>query len=843
MRDVPWGTHFCNFYETKQDLLDTLVPYFRAGLESNEFCLWVVLDPLTESEAQDAFRQAVPELDRYLAAGALEIRPPTHRYYRGGGFGPQGIANHMDAFLDSVLARGFAGMRIGGSPTAMQKQDSRHFREFEREVSRSVAGKRMIALCNFPLSESRGTEIFDAVGVHRYAVALRHGVREVIETSRSKRAAEIKPGDELEHRVVERTTALAAVNEDLRREIVERQRVENELRQQKEILQTIFDHIPVMINFVGADNKLRLVNRAWKRTLGWSLEEIVRDNIDILVENYPDPEYREQVRKFVEARNAEWADFKTTVRDGRVIDTSWAMLHLSDGAGIGIGQDITKRKRDEEALRESEERFRQLTENIQEVFWIRTPDFKRLLYISPMYEKVCGRTAESLYANDDCLSRESDVYPADRLAVLDAFDKNKEREFEVEYRILNRHGEIRWIRDRGFPIRDQSGRIYRVGGIAEDITERKQAEEALRESEERFRQLAENIRELFWIRTPDFKRVLYLSPIYEKMTGRNRESRYRDLDYLPFIGIIHPEDREFVTHVVETTAESEFDIKFRIVRPDQSIRWIRDRGFPVRDESGRVYRFAGISEDITERKLAEEGLRESSDQLRAFATRLQCAREEERARIAREIHDELGSSLTALNWSLEGLDRTFSESVRGPELETLRLQVATMMKQTDAIVTTVKRIASDLRPATLDLGLVDAIEWQAAQFQSRTGIECRICECPAEGVPLNQEQSTAVFRILQEALTNVLRHAQATRVEIAIEEKDGGFVVSASDNGRGITKDENSGRRSLGLLGMQERAHLVGGKVEITGVPGKGTTVAVRIPLAARPTNGNGFIA
>ncbi len=184
-------------------------------------------------------------------------------------------------------------------------------------------------------------------------------------------------------------------------DISERKRVEQELRKQKEILETIFDHIPLMINFVDRNDRLQLVNREWERTLGWSAEEIQRQNIDILAENYPDPEYRKQVRDFIAGSNAEWADFKTTVRGGRMIDTSWAMLHLSDGTGIGIGQDITKRKRAEEALRESEERFRQLAENINDLFWIKTPDFKRVLYLSPLYESMSGRSREERYRDED----------------------------------------------------------------------------------------------------------------------------------------------------------------------------------------------------------------------------------------------------------------------------------------------------------------------------------------------------------------------------------------------------------------------------------------------------------
>jgi signal transduction histidine kinase len=155
-----------------------------------------------------------------------------------------------------------------------------------------------------------------------------------------------------------------------------------------------------------------------------------------------------------------------------------------------------------------------------------------------------------------------------------------------------------------------------------------------------------------------------------------------------------------------------------------------------------------------------------------------------------------------------------------------------MMGLTDTTVNNVRRIASELRPIALDaLGLSEAIEMQAQQFQDRTGIIVE-CDCTLENADLSQEQSTAAFRILQEALTNILRHAQATTVNIQMKKEDGEFILTIRDNGRGITDDEKSGQRTLGLLGMRERAHLIGGKIEITGSDGKGTVVIVRIPIA-----------
>jgi signal transduction histidine kinase len=213
-------------------------------------------------------------------------------------------------------------------------------------------------------------------------------------------------------------------------------------------------------------------------------------------------------------------------------------------------------------------------------------------------------------------------------------------------------------------------------------------------------------------------------------------------------------------------------------------------------------------------------------ELRALATRLQAAREEERTRIAREIHDELGQALTGLKMDLAWLARRLPAGEKA-----FADKAESMFALIDDTIGAVRRIATGLRPEVLDqLGLAAAIRWQAREFQMRTGIRCHV-NLAANGLAVDPERSTAAFRIFQELLTNVTRHAAATRVDVSLRQKDGTLVLEVGDNGKGIAEAMLHSPQSLGLLGVRERVVPFGGQVDISGIPGKGTRALVSIPL------------
>jgi len=231
------------------------------------------------------------------------------------------------------------------------------------------------------------------------------------------------------------------------------------------------------------------------------------------------------------------------------------------------------------------------------------------------------------------------------------------------------------------------------------------------------------------------------------------------------------------------------------------------------------------SEQRRQHDLSEERLQRSHDQLRALTARLQSVREEERTRIAREVHDELGQALTGIKLDLSWL------AGRLPGVRALQRKIKSTSAHIDATIQAVRRIATELRPGVLDsLGLAAAIDWQAADFQARTGIRCDVKISVPEGL-LDRDFSTVCFRIFQETLTNIIRHARATRVEIELAQDRRNLVLIVRDNGRGISEKDVIHNRSIGLIGMRERAAQLGGEVTFLGRPDRGTTVTMRVPL------------
>jgi signal transduction histidine kinase len=275
-------------------------------------------------------------------------------------------------------------------------------------------------------------------------------------------------------------------------------------------------------------------------------------------------------------------------------------------------------------------------------------------------------------------------------------------------------------------------------------------------------------------------------------------------------------------------ARRPFAVEFRLRAADGQHRWVLGHGAPRSSDDGDLAGYVGSCADIGGRKEQQAHLRESQEQLRKLAARVEAAREDERAEIARELHDELGQTLTAIKLDLgRAIGAMSGDRVTSQAVDRLQSLVGLV----EIALQTVKRLTMHLRPPALDhLGLAEAIHWEAIAFQARSGLRCHV-RADGESSTLTPEQKTVLFRIFQEALTNVTRHARASAVSVTLAERRKQFELLIRDNGRGVTAEEVNDPRAIGLLGMRERAALVGATFEITGRRGKGTTVLVRVPI------------
>jgi PAS domain S-box-containing protein len=522
-------------------------------------------------------------------------------------------------------------------------------------------------------------------------------------------------------------------------------------------------------------------------------------------------------------RNAEYTMLKKDGTRFRVELSATVSLGFNDQpAGLlSVVRDITESKQAQEALQDSEERFRQLADNIREVFWMSTIDKGTIIYVSPAYEEIWGQPCSSLYASPRNWIEA--IHPDDRKDVAEsALTKQVTGEYDEVYRIIRPDGSIRWIQDRAFPIRDASGNIYRIVGIADDITKRKEAWDALGESEARKRAIMQA--SLDGIITIDHEgRMVELNSAAERIFGQSQSKLIGEniLGVIPtsfkpwfkngltnsFAGVKGPIQGSRIEMPALRTDGSHFFAEFTITQ-------IRLLGHPM---------FTLYIRDITKHKNAEA-------ELRSLPQRIIKAQEDERSRIARELHDGINQMIASVKMRLRRVEDSL------PDLKPAAREI---LRRCDHLLVNVleenRRIAHNLRPAELDqLGLAAACGSFCNEVQLRTHLKFQY-----RFIPSNQRLSPALelnlFRIVQEAITNIEKYARAKSVKLQIQFVKNSLVMKIQDDGKGFDakklKDRGTMLHGLGLTNMRERALSLGGTCKIESLPGLGTTIIVRVPV------------
>lgn len=415
-----------------------------------------------------------------------------------------------------------------------------------------------------------------------------------------------------------------------------------------------------------------------------------------------------------------------------------------------------------------------------------------------------------------------------------------------EVEMHGKEGNILNILLRAYPTMGSDGKVRRLVGVHTDITKQKQTEKELRkhrehlqdlvnertrelqESETRFRQISDNINDVFYLFSEDYKKVYYVSQGFEKIWERGVQELYNNP--WVFMDAIHDDDRQavaaFKKKILDTLNFTDAAIEYRILNGKGNMRWVRDEMFPVYDLSGNISRIAGSARDITRRKYAEDALRSSRQKSRDLTRHLQRAVEDERLRIAREIHDDLGQTLIAMKMNLVSCRNKLPDHL-DPLFET----ALNMEKSIDQMIQSINNLISDLRAGPLsDLGLEAAIEWLANNFFKNLEYETNI-DLNTESVDIEPNRSMALFRIAQEALTNIVRHSDATAVTVDLFIKNSQAILRISDNGSGIADTSALPDASYGIMGMKERARFFKGDLHIESSEKGGTTLTASIPL------------
>lgn len=423
------------------------------------------------------------------------------------------------------------------------------------------------------------------------------------------------------------------------------------------------------------------------------------------------------------------------------------------------------------------------------------------------------------------------IHPDDRQRILDMQDQALSSDTNVfisEYRLLTNEG-YKYIFDRCYIERNSHGAPVLMTGSMMDITERKAAEEKIIHANERFELIARTTNEALW-EMDILTGYTWSNETHQLLYGLSLQDEAPMLQ--KWEDSIHPDERVDVLksfYDVFNSNENIWISEYRMINYKGEVIAIYDRTYIVRNSEGKPIRMMGSMMDITERKKAENELNHSFEAIRKLTSHLQQVREEERKHIARNIHDELGQLLTVLKMDVSWLNKKI-KVLNEPAISQKTEEVLALLNNT---VQSVRRIAADLRPGLLDdLGLTAAIEWHLSEFGNRTGIQTDFFTDKGY-VDLPAEQATSLFRIYQESMTNITRHADATQVKVELRMENDGIIMRITDNGKGFDLATLSKPKTLGLLGMKERAEMMDGRFRISKQPEGGMQVEVQLPFCA----------
>jgi PAS domain S-box-containing protein len=586
---------------------------------------------------------------------------------------------------------------------------------------------------------------------------------------------------------------------------------------------------------LSTDSTLTSLNPAFETLTNWSRSQWIGEPLTALL--HPDDAgfCQDVVQAILERGAPLTCSMQLSMKQGGYVTGEFVgtpQMRQGRVVGVlGIIRDVTERRRIEDALRVSEERLRSIVQSTKDAIVL----INALMKVA-FWNK--GAEATFGYAAEEVIGQPVTMIIPERYHEQLEGHVQRARIFE-RTQMTSKTLELVGLRKEGseFPLelsltswKGKSDLFFTI--IMRDISERRSAEEEL-DRLHRHNQVVLNSAGEGIYGVDREGRLTFVNPAAAKMFGWEAEeligqSLHALVHRADLHGVPSPEQSCPIVEAI-TGGEVREHVDGAFWRKDGTSFSVEYVSTPIR-ERGDIVGAVVVFKDTTDRKRAEEQLQDSLRRLRKLSRRMEGIREEERGRIARELHDELGVGLTCLKIDLSRLGGLLGERSAPRDRARIEEKIRGMKEQVDSTITSVQRLVAELRPGVLDdLGLVAAIEWQCRDFQRRTGITCH-CTVSHEDLRIDPEHATAVFRICQEALTNVTRHAQATEVQVRLEDQGVGLLLQVSDNGRGIPQDRLADAKSFGLLGMHERAGLLGGDVRIDTREGAGCTITLRLP-------------
>lgn len=609
----------------------------------------------------------------------------------------------------------------------------------------------------------------------------------------------------------------------------ERQNAERKLRQREQLFQTLSAISPVGIFRADAAGKLIYANERWCNIAGMQVEAAAGDGWFSAIH----PSDRESVHaawaRFLQDESSFRLEFRFSTAPG---NETWVLGEAAPERGrarsivgyVASVTDISELKSAEAAMRASEERFRETFEQAA-VGIAHVGSDGSWLRVNKKLCDIVGYTREELLT----MTFQDITHPEDLdadLAFVRQVLEGTIKTYSMVKRYVHKDRSIVWINLTVSLVRDPRDEPLYFISVVEDITEKQLAQDALRASDAKFAAFMDNLPGYAYIKDASGRHE-FANRAYEKLLRiESRQWKGKTLDQLIEPGQcedINRNDRLIIENHTSLLVEEALAIE------GQTYTLLSSK-FPIDDRSGSVL-LGGVSIDVTHRKETDRALRTTTDELRALTAHLHNVRELERTRIAREVHDELGQFLTALKLNLATLGREYAEGLSADQKRSFLDELNGMSVLVDNGLRAVRRIIRELRPEPLDnFSLGEALQWQAQEFKARTGIECSIDVHETE-IDAKEDTSTVLFRVFQEALTNIARHAYATQVAATLAMSESSLVLTVADNGVGMESTTSLPRESFGLLGMRERIASLGGRLSIESRLGAGTTISVEIPL------------